>query len=83
MRFVNFIRDSDDSEVSTLMSDQAMSELLFHDTPTPLEHHSSAGRETGLEYESGTRCIGVRNAKQLQSTTLDSITLKFKTERYM
>ena len=60
MRFVNSIRDSEDSEVSTLMSDQALSESPFNDTPTVLKHHSSADRQAGHEYESGTSCIGLR-----------------------
>lgn len=41
MRFVNSIRDSEDSGVSTLMSDQALSESLFNDTLTTLKDNSS------------------------------------------
>ena len=60
MRFVNSIRDSEDSGVSTLMSDQALSESLFNGTLTTLKDKSSADREAGLEFESGMSCMGPR-----------------------
>jgi hypothetical protein len=83
MRFVNSTRGSDDSEASTLMSDQTVTDSLCNDTPSSLKHHTSRGRGTVLEYERGASCSGLQNPKQLQSTMVDSKTLKFKTERHV
>ncbi len=80
MRFVNSIRGSDDSEALTLMSDQTLIELLLNDTFTHVKHHSGTACNASFECGSAKPCM---MGKQVQSTTLDSITLKFKPERHV
>jgi hypothetical protein len=62
------------------MSDQPLIELQFNDHLTHAKHHSRTACDASFECESAQRCM---MGQQVQSKSLDSITLKFKTERHV